>query len=105
MTTEQLKQGRELTNKISDLQSRIEAAKLIRDGEVEVNSCSLTIDAYLTDPVTQRKYVKSNSFGSEDRVSDEMKLKIVEEINDCSSRIVRIFEKEIKRLEKEFENL
>ena len=31
---------------------------------------------------------------------DEMKQKIVEEILDCSTRIVRIFEKEIKRLEK-----
>lgn len=104
MTTEQLEKGKDLTNKINDLKSRITVAKAVRDGEVEMKTCSLNIEAYFTDPDSGR-YAKSNSFGTSNSLPEEMKQKVIEEIQDCSARIARIFEKEIKRLEKEFETL
>jgi len=104
MTTDQLEKGDSLKKKIDDLKSRITAAKAVRDNESQMKTCSLNIEAYLTNGEGHR-YDKTNTFGTSNSLPDEMKQKIVEEILDCSTRIVRIFEKEIKRLEKEFETL
>jgi len=103
MKKDQLEKGRELDKAINDYKSRIMAIADIANETHSVGFIKLEVQAK---PKDEKSDYKNDAYGSgNSNLPTELKDKIVEELTDCAMRIKRIFEKEIKKLEKEFENL
>ncbi|MBS4056548.1 MAG: hypothetical protein KGZ82_04435 [Bacteroidales bacterium] len=102
MKKEQLKKGNELKRLIDDLCTRIKAISAIEDGTHTPGAVKLELQAK---PGSSNGDFHNDHFSSGNDIPLELKEKVTEELIDCASRIRRIFEKEIKKLEKEFESL
>jgi hypothetical protein len=103
MKKEQLEKGRELDRTINDYRSRINAAEAIDDERYTLGSIKMELQAK---PKDGKSDYYNDSYGTGNtNIPVELREKVVEELVDCAMRIKRIFEKEIKKLEKEFESL
>jgi len=105
MTTDKLEKANELKKTIDDYKNRIRASVSFRDETCSlVKDCSLSIQTVVVTKEGGKEYTSDN-FGTANGISEELKKKVVEEIQECAIRIARIFEREIKHLEEEFESL
>lgn len=99
MKTETLQRAKEIEKTINDLKSRIKAISAIEDEGHECSSIKLEVQSRNGNDYNNDAYSIGN------QIDLSLKEKIKEEMLDCAVRIKRAFEKEIKRLEKEFDTL
>ncbi len=102
MKKEQLEKGRELDVIINEYKGRIKAINAIVDSSHTVGFAKLELQAK---PNDRKSDYRLDSYGTENNIPVELREKVIEELVDCAMRIRRIFEKEIKKLEKEFESI
>lgn len=99
MKTEQLQRAKEIETLIDDYKSRIKASISIDNGE----DCPLA--KLIIQSRSKENNYKEDEFSNGNNITIELRVKIKEEIIDCALRIKRVFDKEIKKLEKELEAL
>lgn len=101
MKTETLQRAKVIEKTINDLKDRIKAISAIEDEGYQCTRIKLEIQA----AKNSSSDYKDDAYSKENNIPTELKEKITEEMLDCAVRIKRAFEKEIKRLEKEFDTL
>jgi len=102
MTIETLQKAKEIDERITDLKSRIKAISAIDSGDADCSRIKLEVQS--RDKQNRNDY-QNDSFSSSLNLNEQIQEKVSEELIDCATRIKRVFEKEIKNLQKEFEKL